>query len=122
MKDLVFTPPSFPPSLLPAGTEPPPRTSQRSRKNDAPKRKNSRRQSFLRLSEIRTWSLKGSRKNTVISSMDSDIGREGKDRAPELKFLHAMDSHLRSVLNHKAYRLINKAQSYNGNTTARTGK
>lgn len=105
VKDLILTPPSPSPCGLDFSSD----KSQKKCKNKALEKRNSRRRSSSRSSGKYTRLLKGSLRNTVISSTDSDISQERMDCAPEMKIQHFTDSHFRNVFSYKTYRLIIKS-------------
>lgn len=49
------------------------------------------------------------------------MSRDLKDRDPDLKILHAVDSRFRNVVSYKTYRLFDKLHTYNWKMALRTG-
>lgn len=50
------------------------------------------------------------------------LSSDAENGAPELKFLHAIDSFFQNVVNYKTYCLLEKSQTFNGNMAVRMNK
>lgn len=118
VNDLVHTLLSRPPSRFDSPSD----KSRKSRRNKAPKKKNSRRKLSLEPPELSTWSLKRSLTSNVKSSRNLDISLEVRNQAPEMKTLHVTNSIFRNVLKYKSYWLVNVPHLHKSIMAVRTGK
>lgn len=70
----------------------------------------------------RTQPLKGSMEETAKSSKSSTTSRDAEDRAPKIIVWHAASSHFQRVVSYNTYHILDRSQTCNGKTAARTSK